>query len=163
MRPLTVDDTEALLTYRGDADVCRYLPFEPMDRDVLALRLAGDLGREQITAEGEGLTFGVELAADGRLIGDVVLFFTSARHSGGEIGYVFHPDVAGKGYATEACAAVLDLAFDTTSAGLGVHRVIALMDGRNLASGRLAARLGMRQEAYHRSCEMFKCRRSWKF
>ncbi len=85
-----------------------------------------------------------------------MLFLTSARHSGGEIGYVFHPEVTGHGYATEACAAVLDLAFDTTSAGLGLHRVVALMDGRNHASGRLAARLGMRQEARHRSCEMFK-------
>lgn len=155
LRPLVVGDMEALLAYRGRAEVCRYLPFEPMNEQGLAARLDGDLGRREITAEGQGLTLGVELAASGRLVGDVVLFFHSAQHAGGEIGYVFHPDIGGEGYATEACAAVLDLAFDK-SGGLGLHRVVARMDARNSASARLASRLGMRQEAHFRSSEMFK-------
>jgi RimJ/RimL family protein N-acetyltransferase len=155
LRPLGLEDTEELLAYRGRADVCRYLPFEPMDEQVLAARLAGDLGRREISAEGQGLTLGVELTATGRLVGDVVLFFRSAHHAEGEIGYVFHPDVAGQGYATEACAAVLNLAFDKVD-GLGLHRVVARMDARNSASARLASRLGMRREAHHRSSEMFK-------
>jgi RimJ/RimL family protein N-acetyltransferase len=144
-----------LLAYRGRPDVCRYLPFEPMDERALTARLAGNLGRREITAEGQALTLGAELDASGRLVGDVVLFFHSAKHAGGEIGYVFHPDVAGQGYATEACAAVLNLAFDQHG-GLGLHRVVARMDARNGDSARLASRLGMRQEAHHRSSEMFK-------
>ena len=52
LRPLSLGDTEEVLAYRGRADVCRYLPFEPMDEQVLAARLAGDLGRREITAEG---------------------------------------------------------------------------------------------------------------
>jgi RimJ/RimL family protein N-acetyltransferase len=155
LRPLGAGDVEALLAYRGRADVCRYLPFEPMDERVLTRRLTGDLGRREITGEGEALTLGVELAADGRLVGDVVLFLRSANHAGGEIGYVFHPDVAGRGYAAEAVAAVLDLAFDK-SEGLGLHRLVARMDARNTASARLASRLGMRREAHFRSSEMFK-------
>ena len=154
LRPLVPDDTAALLAYRGRAEVCRYLPFAPMDEQVLAARLAGDLGRREISAEGQGLTLGVELAESGRLVGDVVLFATSAQHAGGEIGYVFHPDVAGRGYATEACTAVLDLAF--AAEGLGLHRVVARMDARNASSARLAARLGMRREAHFRSSELFK-------
>jgi RimJ/RimL family protein N-acetyltransferase len=155
LRPLVVEDTEELLAYRGRPDVCRYLPFEPMDEQVLTARLAGDLGRREITAEGQRLTLGVELAAGGRLVGDVVLFFRSAVQAGGEIGYVFHPDVAGQGYATEACAAVVNLAFEH-SGGLGLHRLVARMDARNSSSARLASRLGMRQEAHYRSSEMFK-------
>jgi RimJ/RimL family protein N-acetyltransferase len=155
LRPLGVEDIDELLSYRGRPDVCRYLPFEPMDEQVLAARLAGELGRREITAEGQALTLGVELADGGRLVGDVVLFLRSADHAAGEIGYVFHPDVAGQGYATEACAALLDLAFDD-SAGLGLHRLVARMDARNSASARVALRLGMRQEAHHRSSEMFK-------
>ena len=158
LRPLGLEDTEELLAYRGRADVCRYLPFEPMDEQVLAARLAGDLGGRDITAEGQALTLGAELAASGRLVGDVTLFFHSAEHAGGEIGYAFHPDIAGQGYATEACTAVLNLAFDEFD-GLGLHRVVARMDARNSASARLAARLGMRQEAHHRSGEMFE--REW--
>ncbi|HWH12383.1 MAG TPA: GNAT family protein, partial [Solirubrobacteraceae bacterium] len=71
------------------------------------------------------------------------------------IGYVFHPDVAGRGYAAEACAAVLKLAFDRCD-GLGLHRLVARMDARNTSSARLASRLGMRREAHHRRSEMFK-------
>ena len=29
LRPFTVEDVDAMLAYRGRADVCRYLPFEP--------------------------------------------------------------------------------------------------------------------------------------
>jgi RimJ/RimL family protein N-acetyltransferase len=155
LRPLCSGDTSELLAYRGRPDVCRYLPFEPMDEHVLTARLAGELGRREITAEGQGLTLGVELAVSRRLVGDVVLFFRSAQHAGGEIGYVFHPDFGRQGYAAEACAAVLNLAFDS-SHGLGLHRVVARMDVRNVASARTASRLGMRLEAHHRSCEMFK-------
>jgi RimJ/RimL family protein N-acetyltransferase len=152
LRPLSPDDIPDLLAYRGDPEVCRYLPFEPMSEEVLAARTAGDLGRSEITAEGQAMTLGAETISDGRLVGDVVLFFHSERHAGGEIGYAFHPDVAGQGFASEACAAVLDLAYQE----LGLHRVVANMDARNLASMRLAERLGMRREAHYVSCEMFK-------
>ena len=152
LRPLTAEDIGALLAYRGDPEVCRYLPFEPMTREVLTTRLAGDLVRREIAREGDALTLGAARIGDGRLVGDVVLFFRSQRHAGGEIGYVFHPDVAGQGFAVEACRAVLDLAFGD----LGLHRVVANMDARNHASVRMAERLGMRREAHHRKSEMFK-------
>lgn len=152
LRPLTLDDRPALLAYRGDAQVCRFLPFEPMDDEVLSQRLSADFARQEITDEGQALTLGVELAESKRLIGDVVLFFHSVEHRGGELGYVFHPDVAGHGYAVEACAALLDLAFDE----LGLHRVIARINGGNHDSARLAQRLGLRHEASHRRSVMVK-------
>ena len=155
LRPLDLDDIDSLVAYRGRADVCRYLPFEPMDEQVVATRLAGELGRREITAEGQALTLGAELTSTGRLVGDVTLFFHSANHGRGEIGYAFHPDIAGQGYATEACMAVLGLVFDKVN-GLGLHRIEARMDARNSASARLASRLGMCREAHHRSSEMFK-------
>ncbi len=155
LRPLTVSDIDGLLSYRSRPEVCRYLPFEPMDETVIRARLDRDLARREITAEGQGLTWGVELAASGSLIGDVVLFLESARHSRGELGYVFHPDVAGEGYATEACGAVLDLAFSRPD-GWGLHRVLAQMDAHNEPSARLASRLGMRREAHLRSHDWFK-------
>ena len=47
---------------------------------------------------------------------------------------------------------MLHLAFDD----LGLHRVFARVDARNTASARLAARLGMRQEAHLVENEWFK-------
>ena len=126
-----------------------------MDEQTLKVRLAGDLGRREISDEGHGLSLGVQLAATGRLIGDVVLFLRSAQHSCGQIGYVFHPEVAGHGYATEACAAGPRPRFRQLP-GLGFHRVVARMDARNHASERLACRLGMRRETPFRSHARFK-------
>jgi RimJ/RimL family protein N-acetyltransferase len=65
---------------------------------------------------------------------------------------VFDPEMGGQGYATEAAAAMVDLAFN----GLGAHRVYARIDARNLASVRLAKRLGLRREAHLRENEWFK-------
>ena len=57
---------------------------------------------------------------------------------GNEIGWTFHPDAWGKGYATEAATAAADYAFDV----LDWERVIHCIDPANLASQRVALRLG---------------------
>lgn len=152
LRPLSAANTEALVAYRSLAEVCRFVPFEPMTIEVVAAKLAAGWSRNAITAEGDALTLGAELRGTGQVIGDVMLVFGSAEHRGGEIGWVFHPGHSGHGYATEAAHAVLHLAFDQ----LGLHRVIARVDARNDASLRLAGRLGMRREAHLVSNEWFK-------
>ncbi|GIH17717.1 GNAT family N-acetyltransferase [Rugosimonospora africana] len=152
LRPLAIGDVDALLTYRGRPDVCRYVPFEPMDRRVIDDRLAAGWATTTLTDEGQALTLGAELARTGELVGDVVLFWRSREHRGGEIGYVLNPDFAGHGYATEAAREMLRLGFD----GLGLHRIVARIDERNDASAKLARRLGMRQEARLVHNEMFK-------
>jgi RimJ/RimL family protein N-acetyltransferase len=152
LRPLTVADVDALLAYRSRPDVCRYVPFEPMTREVIDQRLASQWASTELTDEGQALTLGVEIARTGRLIGDVVLFWHSREHGGGEIGYVLHPDFGGHGYATEAAHALLRLGFDE----LGLHRIIARVDERNEPSAKLLRRLGMRQEARLVHNELFK-------
>lgn len=152
LRPLGDLDTDDLLAYRSLEEVCRFVPFEPTDRVGIAERLATSWSRRAIEAEGEGLILGVELAETGRVIGDVMLFFASAEHRCGEVGWVFHPGHSGHGYATEAAHAVLHLAFDH----LGLHRVTARVDARNASSLRLAERLGMRREAHLVENEWFK-------
>jgi RimJ/RimL family protein N-acetyltransferase len=147
LRPFVVDDVEAMLAYRGRADVCRYLPFEPQDRATLLDRLSGPvLSRSDLTGEDQALTLGVWRHDTGQLVGDVILFLRSESNRGGEIGWVFDPEHGGQGFATEAAGAVLDLAF----ADLGLHRVEARLDARNERSAALCERLGMRQEAHFR-------------
>ena len=152
LSPLSVDDLDEALAYRSRDDVCRYLPFDPQTRERLRGRLTGDLSRTEITGEGQSLTLGVRHADSGQLLGDVVLFFHNEKHGAGELGYVFAPEAQGHGYATEACSAVLALAFDQ----LRLHRVIAQLDARNDPSARLAERLGMRREAHLHQDTMFK-------
>ena len=152
LRPLTADDVDAIVAYRSRPDVCRYVPFEPMDRDTVRERIAGLWATRALTDEGQALTLGVELARTGELVGDVVLFWHSREHLGGEVGYVFHPDHAGHGYATEAVRTILGLAFEE----LGLHRIVARLDERNQPSAGVARRVGMRQEARLVHSEFFK-------
>jgi len=59
-----------------------------------------------------------------------------------EIGYRLHPSHWGRGLATEASLAVRDLGFE----GLGFARVIACIEEANLASIRVAEKIGMAHE-----------------
>jgi RimJ/RimL family protein N-acetyltransferase len=152
LRPLTAADTDALLSYRGDAEVCRYLPFAPMDEAEIARRLETQWFRTTLAADDEHVTLGAELRDTGELVGDVILFLKSREHGVGEIGWVFSPVVAGQGYATEAAAAMLDWAFGEVR----LRRVIARLDERNTTSARLCERLGMRLEARLIENEVFK-------
>jgi RimJ/RimL family protein N-acetyltransferase len=59
-----------------------------------------------------------------------------------EIGYRLARPAWGQGYATEAAGAVRDYAFQT----LGMKRLIAIIDPLNIASIRVAAKIGMHYE-----------------
>jgi RimJ/RimL family protein N-acetyltransferase len=152
LRPLSAADADALVAYRSIPEVCRYVPFEPMDASTVLGRIKGSWSSRTLEQEGEALILGAERADTGELIGDLMLRWLSAEHSSGEIGYVFSPAHGGRGYAAEAAHAVLHLAFDD----LRLHRVIARVDARNTASARLVIRVGMRQEAHLVENEWFK-------
>ena len=59
-----------------------------------------------------------------------------------EIGYRLARAYWGQGYATEAAQAVCDYAFYS----LGLSRLVAMVDPQNLASVRVAEKLGLRYE-----------------
>ena len=83
--------------------------------------------------------FSVIEKASGRWMGQAGPW-CPADWPGTEIGYSFHPDARGKGYAVEACAAAMDYAFDV----LGWDEVIQSIDPANVASQKVAQRLGAR-------------------
>ncbi|MFF5172997.1 GNAT family N-acetyltransferase [Micromonospora sp. NPDC000089] len=145
-------DLDVLHSYQSRADVTRYLYFEPNDLEGSRRALERKRSRDALRAEGDVLNLAVVLRETGAVIGDVILVWTSAAHRQGEIGYVFHPDHAGHGYATEAARAMLRLGFD----GLGLHRIAGRLDARNTASARVLERLGMRREAHLRENEFVK-------
>ena len=112
------------------------------------------LASAAIELDDEGQALGLAAVSPNDRAGDrrPVLFWRSREHGAARSATSFNPDVHGQGYATEACTAVLELAFE----GLGLHRVIARIDARNDASAAVLRRLGMRQEAYLVSNEWFK-------
>ncbi|MGV3614862.1 MAG: GNAT family N-acetyltransferase [Fimbriimonas sp.] len=144
LRPFRAEDLDAYAAYRSREDVCRYLYLEPRPREALQETVLARMTLTQIAREGDQIGLVAELRKTGEVIGDVVLRWTSEIHRSGEVGYCFHPSYHGHGYATEAAEAMLRLGFE----GLGLHRIVGRLDGRNEASARVLARLGMRREAH---------------
>src|SRR5665213_3560226 len=143
IRALTPDDLDRHHELFCDPEVVRYLYFGPFDRPAaqehLARRITVDL-----PIEGQWVNFGVEVKDEGILIGELAMGFISSTHEHYEVGYVFDPAYAGRGYATEGAAMIVELAFS----GLGAHRVSGRLDARNGPSAHVLERLGMRREAH---------------
>ena len=92
---------------------------------------------------------------EGTVVGNVEAWLVDGSPELVELGWTFSPAVAGRGYATEAVDALIEHVFSLRQ----IHRVTAQMDGRNDASARLAARVGMRQEAHFR--QNWWCKGEW--
>lgn len=151
LRPVEPGDAEAMHSYKSRADVCRYIPHEPLSREGVEEWIA-TRARPDLTDEGQALPLAVIERESGAMIGDVVLFWRSRLHGRGEIGYVIAPEWSGRGYASEAALALLGYGFDV----IGFHRITAVIDARNDASARLLHRIGMRCEARHVQDDWFK-------
>lgn len=152
LRPFTRGDVDAVFDYRRREDVARYLFDVPLSREECALAVQQRIGQVALEADDDKIILGVELADEGALIGEVSLILRNLDARQGEIGWIFHPDYQGHGYATEAAVALLDLAFKDGE----IHRVMARCDARNSASAKLMERLGMRREAHFREHALFK-------
>lgn len=138
------DDLEPLLAYYADPEVARYIPWEPWTREQAEGHLAKRLLRTGVDGPDSALALVVE--HDGRVVGDVVVWPADATLERGEMGWAFHPDVAGRGYATEAVRALIGVAFGPCR----MRRVAAQLDARNTLSARLCERVGMTREAHLR-------------
>jgi RimJ/RimL family protein N-acetyltransferase len=152
LRPYTAGDFDALYDLQSRPEVTRYLLYGIRDRAAVRASLEQKISAAVLAEEGSNLTLAVVLPETGTLIGDVMLFWLSREHEQGEIGYVFHPDHGGKGYATEAARVMLRLGFGE----LGLHRIVGRIDARNAASARVLDRLGMRREAHFVQNEIIK-------
>ncbi|MEV4569524.1 GNAT family N-acetyltransferase [Nonomuraea sp. NPDC049419] len=149
--------TERLLLRRacpGDLDatwVFRQLP--EIHEWVVAATETYDGYRERFLRE-ERLADLLIVELDGRVIGDLTLKVQDGwaqeevadRAEGvqGELGWTLDPSYGGRGYATEAVRALIDISFK----GLGLRRLHADCFYDNESSWRLMERVGMRREQH---------------
>ncbi|MDQ4137830.1 MAG: GNAT family N-acetyltransferase [Actinomycetota bacterium] len=152
MRLLTEADVDAVYSYQSREDVCRYLLFEPRDRDTVAAKVREYSTHVRLEKDGDYLQLAVERVADGRVVGDMYITVKSTENQIIELGWTFHPDAQGQGYASECAAALVRFSFEQ----LGAHRVMAELDPRNHGSIGLCERLGMTKEAHFREDLWFK-------
>jgi RimJ/RimL family protein N-acetyltransferase len=137
LRDATEDDLDEMLAYYGRDDVAEHLLHPPFTRGELQERLRRDDPPENL---------GVVIELDGEVVGDVVLMVEGPAYDSAELGWVVSPAHSGKGIATEAAQALIDIAFTH----YGLRRVRAELDARNDRSAALAERLGMTKEAHLR-------------
>lgn len=86
---------------------------------------------------------------DGRVIGMVSMVRSEPRQA--MIGWALGVDFRGIGYATEAARGLITYGFSK----LGLHRIQADTNSKNVASWRLMERLGMRQEGRLRKASFY--------
>ena len=137
LRMLRESDLDTYAEMCGDAEVMRYLgDGKPMDRGMAWRNLALMLGHW--TLRGYGQWAAVERAS-GVLAGRIG-FWHPAGWPDFEIGWTLRRSFWGRGYATEAARAALQFAFTAMQR----PHVISLIRPENLASIRVAERLGER-------------------
>jgi len=134
LRAMTERDFEAFAAFMADPDVMRYLTGEPMSRSEAWRSLAISLGHWQLRGYG---TWGVERKSDGAFIGRVGMLNPEGWPAL-EVGWTLGKPYWGQGYATEAARAAMNYAFLTQP----LDRVISCIDPENLASQKVALRLG---------------------
>jgi len=126
-------DYDDLLKLQSSPDVTRFLLYDLKSPEQVHESLAGRLADVPMDADDQALTLAVILRETGQHVGEVTLFVHSAEHRTGEIGFVFHPDFHGRGFAAEASVEVLRIGFEE----LGMHRIIGRLDYRNTGSAKL--------------------------
>jgi RimJ/RimL family protein N-acetyltransferase len=140
LRAIVESDWPAVLAYMSDARVTAFLPEGLLDE-------AGARSFAAKHASEDGAAVAVVEKASGHMIGHMAFhpWFVPETH---EIGWAFRHDCQGRGYATEAGQALLAYAFGALKA----HRVIATCQPENMASWRVAEKLGLRREGHFREC-----------
>lgn len=144
LRPFLPDDIEPLHAIWADPEVGPWVGGTHTD----VAESIEELGEHLRHQERHGWGFwAVEEQSTGRVVGEVGLMLFEGRGPEVEIGWCVARDVWGRGYASEAAAAWLDVGFGA----LGLDRIIAVVLPGNVRSRRLCTRLGMRESGRRRA------------
>ena len=136
LRPFEASDVDAMAAVLGDPGSMRFYP-RPFTRE--ETRTWIERNRARFDRDGLGL-WAVTLRGSGELVGDCGAVPQTVDGVGElELGWHLHPAHQGRGLATEAATTWRDHAFATTDR----ERLIALIVDANVASRRVAERIGM--------------------
>ena len=140
LREVRDGDAAALFAIHSDARVMRYWSYPAWTELAQAEQKIADIQRQR--REEDILIWAIADATSDLLIGSSAVFYLNLEQGRAEIGYSLHPDWQGRGLASEALQLVLGYVFNN----LGLRRIEADIDPRNLPSCRLVERLGFVRE-----------------
>jgi RimJ/RimL family protein N-acetyltransferase len=143
LRRLRRSDLPAFCRYRSDPEVARYQDWAAFSAEE-GSRFFAEQAKLHPDIAGTWYQTAIELSETGELIGDCGLHALQDQPRQVEIGFTLAIEHQGRGYATEAVAALLDYAFGK----LDKHRAVAIIDTRNSRAARVLERVGMRREGH---------------
>ncbi len=141
LRDFVPEDLADVHAYAREPQSVRYMDWGPNTEAQTADFLTRKLAAQRALPRAE-YELAVVLKETARVIGGIGLRLSRPAHRAGDMGYVFNPQHWGRGYCTEAAAAIV--AF-----GLGqlrLHRIYATCDPDNRASARVMEKIGMTYE-----------------
>jgi RimJ/RimL family protein N-acetyltransferase len=144
LRRFELSDLDELAELYADADVCRYLYWEPRNKEQTLEMLERKIARSDDHEIENVLPVAVALGDTNQLIGDFLLRWKADEHSQGEVGGSLLPQHQGRGYAVEIYAELLHIGFEKAN----LHRIVGRCDARNVASIRSLEKAGLHQEAH---------------
>lgn len=133
LRKYKKEDLEDYYEYISNFDIVKFEPYKPMTLEEAKKDLDFRINSDEFIA--------VETKDDHKMIGNIYL--GKRDFNSLEIGYVFNNKYWKKGYASEACLALINEAFSK-----GIHRIFAECDPENPNSWSLLEKLGFEKEGH---------------
>ena len=149
---LTASDAPALLAIL-EGDRAAFDPWLRWSSEIRDVAAAERFIAEATERERTGNGFHLGLRRDGALIGGVVCWYIHPYHRNGELGYWLSPAERGRGAVTQAMRPVMARMFAD-----GVHRIELQCAVHNVASRRVAERLGFALEGVRRGSHWISTR-----
>ena len=145
LRPFTQGDFDAVHAYANDQAVIRFMDWGPntIEQTQAALDRFSETQLHRTLAD---VNLAIHHLEDRMVIGSIRLSVNNETTRTGHFGYTLASAYWRRGLGTEAAQAILRVGFED----LGLRRIWAECDARNIGSWGIMQKLGMRREAHFR-------------
>lgn len=152
LREIVDEDLPEIFYQRSDPEMMKYVDRTPAQSLDDARKFMGRVIAAQ--QANEGITWGITLKNEPKLIGNIGIWRIDKEHHRGEIGYVLHSEHQSKGYAAEALKAVINYGFSV----MKLHSLEANVNPLNSASIKLLEKNNFVKEAHFKENYYFNGR-----
>lgn len=143
LRDFTMDDFDDAHEYAIDEEVVRFMEWGPNSEDDTKEYITRSI-EFQHERPRRVYELAVTLRDTHKMIGGCGVRVLPHDPEQADIGYCYNSKYWRKGFAKEACLAVIDFGFTE----LNLHRIYATCDAENIGSASVLGGSGMRQEAH---------------
>jgi len=150
LRPTSMNDAEQMYAgWASDPEVTKYMTWQPHADIEVTKAILAEWAKE--SERPDYYHWGIVLKETGLIAGTCGTLGVNEKHQSAELGYCLSRTYWGKGYMSEAVAAMIGHLFNT----VGLNRISSFHYPENIASGRVMEKCGMtfegiqRQAYYH--------------